>query len=57
MKKLKIDPTKVEFDGHSFKLIIKDEAELIRKLKEKQAEILNDLEKQQRENENEETKD
>jgi len=46
-KKLKIDPKKVEYDGHSFRLIIKDEDALLKKLKEKQAEILKDLEKKE----------
>jgi hypothetical protein len=46
-KKLKIDPKKVEYDGHSFRLIIHDEAALLEKLKKKQAEILKDLEKQE----------
>ena len=48
-KKLKIDPKKVEYDGHSFRLIISDEAALLEKLKEKQAEIIEDLEKEQSE--------
>ena len=43
MSKLKIDPEKVEYDGHSFRLIIKDEAALIERLKKKQKEILEDL--------------
>lgn len=42
-EKLKIDPKKVEYDGRSFRLIIGDEAELIKRLKEKQAEILKDI--------------
>lgn len=46
-KKLKIDPKKVEYDGHSFRLIIQDEDALLKKLKEKQAEILKDLEKEE----------
>jgi hypothetical protein len=48
-KKLKIDPKKVEYDGHSFRLIIEDEAALLEKLKEKQAEIIKNLEKEQSE--------
>lgn len=44
-KKLKIDPKKVEYDGQSFRLIIEDEEALLKKLKEKQAEIIKDLEK------------
>jgi hypothetical protein len=47
-KKLKIDPKKVEYDGHSFRLIIEDEAALLEKLKEKQAEIIKDLKKELR---------
>jgi hypothetical protein len=43
-KKLKIDPSKVEYDGHSFRLIV-DENSFIKRLKEKQVEILEDLEK------------
>lgn len=50
-KKLKIDPKKVEYDGHSFRLIIQDEDALLKKLKEKQAEILKDLEKEEAKNE------
>lgn len=46
-KKLKIDPKKVEYDGHSFRLIINDEAALLERLKEKQAKIIKDLEKEQ----------
>jgi hypothetical protein len=46
-KRLKIDPKKVEYDGHSFRLIIHDEAALLEQLKKKQAEILKDLEKQE----------
>lgn len=42
-KKLKIDPKKVEYDGRSFRLIVEDEAELLKKLKEKQAEIVQDI--------------
>lgn len=41
--KLKIDHKKVKYDGRSFRLIIADEAVLIKQLKEKQAEILQDL--------------
>lgn len=44
-KKLKIDPSKVEYDGNSFRLIINDEAALLERLKEKQAEIIRDLDK------------
>ena len=43
--RLKIDPEKVEFDGRSFKLIIKDEDALVKKLLKIQSEILKDLEK------------
>lgn len=43
MKKLKVDPKKVEYDGRTFRLIIQDEAQLLKKLKEKQAEIIKDL--------------
>jgi hypothetical protein len=43
-KKLKIDPKKVEYDGHSFRLIIDNEDDLLKKLKEKQSEIIKDLE-------------
>lgn len=42
--KLKIDPKKVEYDGHSFRLIIDNEEALLKKLKEKQSEIIKDLE-------------
>ena len=51
-KKLKIDPKKVEYDGHSFRLMIKDEEALLKRLKEKQAEILKDLEKEESRDEN-----
>lgn len=44
-KKLKIDPNKIKYDGHSFRLIIQDEEALLRKLMKKQAEILKDLKK------------
>lgn len=44
-KKLKIDPKKVEYDGHSFRLIIEDEASFLERLKQKQGEILEDLKK------------
>lgn len=46
-KKLKIDPKKVEYDGRTFRLIIQDEAELLKKLKEKQAEIIKDLDERE----------
>lgn len=41
--KLNIDLNNVEYDGHSFRLIIKDESALLQKLKEKQIEIMQDL--------------
>lgn len=41
--KLNIDPKKVEFDGRSFRLIVEDEQEFLKKLKAKQREILEDL--------------
>lgn len=50
-EKLKIDPTKVEYDGHSFRLIIDDEATLLKRLIEKQAEIIADIERQETEDE------
>lgn len=43
MKKLKINPNKVKYDGISFKLIIKNEKELLKKLMEKQKEIIKKL--------------
>jgi hypothetical protein len=43
--RLKINPEKVEFDGHSFRLIIENETDLINKLKDKQHEIIKDLER------------
>lgn len=48
-KKLKIDPKKVEFDGNSIRLIVPDESALFERLKKKQAEILSDLEKSEKE--------
>lgn len=44
MNNIKIDPKKVEYDGNSIRLIVLDEQALINKLKEKQFEILKDLE-------------
>lgn len=43
MRKLIIDPTKVKYDGSSFELIVKDEESLIKGLKEKQKEIMKNL--------------
>lgn len=44
--KLKIDPNKVYYDGHSFRLIIKDEKALLHRLKKKQRQIIRDLRRQ-----------
>ncbi len=41
---IKIDNKKVEYDGNSIRLIVEDEEALIKKLQEKQAEILKQLE-------------
>lgn len=38
---------KVEYDGHSFRLIINDEAALLERLKKRQAEIIRDIEREQ----------
>lgn len=50
--KLKIDPKKVEYDGHSFRLIIDNEEALLKKLKEKQSEIIKDLESEKNDDTN-----
>lgn len=43
-RKLKIDPSKVEYDGRSFRLIIENESSFLEHLKKKQAEMIKDLE-------------
>jgi hypothetical protein len=52
-ERFKIDPKKVEYDGHSIRLIIDDDVALLKKLMEKQAEIIADLERQENEDEGE----
>jgi hypothetical protein len=44
-KKLKIDPKKVLYDGSCFSLIIENEPSFLERLKQKQAELIEDIEK------------
>lgn len=43
-RRLKIDPKNVEYDGSSFRLIIDDEEAFKKRLLERQAEIIKDIE-------------
>jgi len=45
MKKVFLDPNKIEFDGYGFKPVIKNEKEFWRKLKRIQKQFIKDVKK------------
>lgn len=52
MKKVTLDPTKIEYDGYGFKVVISEE-ELMKKFKELQRKISEDLGESEDETEDE----